>query len=101
MFPAPVQPKGSRDKWESEGEEEEGEEAVVSDAEGGAAGQRCGSEPGGLTCAICLSTIGGEEVPLADLAMVKGCDHMYCGELQVLRRVAGGWGVGLTEFDGL
>lgn len=33
------------------------------------------SEPGDMTCAICLHTI-----QLEDMAMVKGCDHMYCGE---------------------
>ena len=32
------------------------------------------SDHGGeLTCAICLG-----DVPLADMAMVKGCDHLYC-----------------------
>lgn len=31
------------------------------------------SEPGEMTCAICLQTI-----QLEDLALVKGCDHMYC-----------------------
>lgn len=31
------------------------------------------SEPGDLTCAICLNSI-----PLENLALVKGCDHMYC-----------------------
>lgn len=32
-------------------------------------------EEGGDTCAICLSTI-----ELEDLAIVKGCEHIYCGE---------------------
>ncbi|KAL4433938.1 hypothetical protein ABPG75_000379 [Micractinium tetrahymenae] len=31
------------------------------------------SEPGDMTCAICLGSI-----PLENLALVKGCDHMYC-----------------------
>lgn len=31
------------------------------------------SEPGEMTCAICLG-----EIPLEDLAMIKGCDHIYC-----------------------
>lgn len=31
------------------------------------------SEAGDLTCAICLG-----EIQLENLAMVKGCDHMYC-----------------------
>jgi len=43
-----------------EQEEEEGKEAV-------------NSEPGEMTCAICLG-----EIPLEDLAMIKGCDHIYC-----------------------
>ena len=41
-------------------EEEEEKEAV-------------NSEPGEMTCAICLG-----EIPLEDLAMIKGCDHIYC-----------------------
>jgi len=31
------------------------------------------SHAGDLTCAICLC-----DIPLEDLAMVKGCDHIYC-----------------------
>lgn len=31
------------------------------------------SESGDLLCAICLC-----DIPLEDVAMVKGCDHMYC-----------------------
>lgn len=31
------------------------------------------SEPGDMTCAICLS-----DIQLENLAMVKGCDHIYC-----------------------
>lgn len=33
------------------------------------------SEAGDLTCAICLG-----DIRLEDMAMVKGCDHIYCGE---------------------
>lgn len=33
------------------------------------------SEPDDLTCAICLGSIA-----LADIALVKGCDHMYCAK---------------------
>lgn len=32
------------------------------------------SGAGDLTCAVCL-----EDIPLADMAIIKGCDHMYCG----------------------
>lgn len=31
-------------------------------------------EPNDWTCAICL-----DSVPTADLAVVKGCEHTYCG----------------------
>ena len=34
-----------------------------------------GSEAGDMTCAICL-----QNIPLEELAMVKGCDHWFCGE---------------------
>lgn len=58
--------------WESKGKgplaaEEQGEEE---EGRGG-----CSSEAGDLTCAVCLG-----EIALEDLALVKGCDHMYCGE---------------------
>jgi hypothetical protein len=29
-----------------------------------------------MTCAICL-----DQIPVEDLCMVKGCDHVYCGML--------------------
>ena len=35
------------------------------------------SGAGELTCAICLG-----DIPLEDMAMVKSCDHIYCGEQQ-------------------
>lgn len=28
-----------------------------------------------MTCAICL-----ERTPLVEIALVKGCEHQYCGE---------------------
>lgn len=31
--------------------------------------------PGDFTCAICLN-----EIDLPELAMVKGCEHVYCGK---------------------
>lgn len=30
-----------------------------------------------LTCAICL-----DQIPPVDLAVVKGCEHLYCGRCQ-------------------
>jgi hypothetical protein len=30
--------------------------------------------PNEMTCAICL-----EQTPLAELALIKGCEHQYCG----------------------
>ena len=34
---------------------------------------RSASDAGELTCAVCLG-----DIPLADMAMIKGCDHIYC-----------------------
>ncbi|KAI3434680.1 hypothetical protein D9Q98_002744 [Chlorella vulgaris] len=48
-------------------EQEEGGEVSVPPA------SPRGSEAGDLTCAICLNSI-----PLENMALVKGCDHMYC-----------------------
>lgn len=36
--------------------------------------QSSASGAGDLTCAVCL-----EEIPLEDMAIVKGCEHIYCG----------------------
>ncbi|EFN57292.1 hypothetical protein CHLNCDRAFT_143887 [Chlorella variabilis] len=82
--------KGKRPLSEEEEEEEEAAVQAAGGASGsgdgagssGAAGEEeeeaapqspRGSEPGDLTCAICL---GG--IPLENMALVKGCDHMYC-----------------------
>lgn len=45
----------------------------AADGDAGQQGGDSGSDAGDLTCAICL---GG--IPLENLALVKGCEHMYC-----------------------
>ncbi|KAI7835857.1 hypothetical protein COHA_010254 [Chlorella ohadii] len=94
----PVQDKGKRpvvdddQGYSSSDEEEDGGPYASDGAPGSAAGGAEGaaeaaadgaggqpglaaedSEPGDLTCAICLNNI-----PLENLALIKGCDHMYC-----------------------
>lgn len=32
-------------------------------------------EANDMTCAICL-----DQIPVAELCAIKGCDHVYCGE---------------------
>lgn len=69
---------GDFDDWELKTQEVKGTDVWESEEEANpacASGSKSDheSEPGDLTCAICLANI-----PLEDLAMVKGCDHMYC-----------------------
>lgn len=49
-------------------------EDTVAANPGNGEGHTCEAE-GDMTCAICLG-----EIPLEDLAMVKGCDHIYCAQ---------------------
>jgi hypothetical protein len=37
-----------------------------------------GGEANDMTCPICL-----DQIELEELAVVKGCDHVYCGEAQL------------------
>lgn len=67
-----------RERGRAAGEEEKEGRSVGERGAGSGAGASPpdsprGSEPGDLTCAICLHNI-----ELENLAMVKGCDHMYC-----------------------
>lgn len=39
-------------------------------------GEEAAEEADDMTCAICL-----ERTPLIEIALVKGCEHQYCGEL--------------------
>ncbi|KAL4441859.1 hypothetical protein ABPG77_003775 [Micractinium sp. CCAP 211/92] len=55
------------------GEGSSGAGECASDAAGDPPQSPRHSEPGDMTCAICLGSI-----PLENLALVKGCDHMYC-----------------------
>lgn len=81
--------KGKRPVQEDDSDSEDAEECPQKEGNGGPSGSGAGegssdaaadppqsprdSEPGDMTCAICLGSI-----PLENLALVKGCDHMYC-----------------------
>jgi len=39
-----------------------------------AAEQAASDTPDDMTCAICL-----ERTPITDIALLKGCEHQYCG----------------------
>jgi hypothetical protein len=42
-----------------------------------AAEQAASDTPDDMTCAICL-----ERTPITDIALIKGCEHQYCGMCQ-------------------
>lgn len=69
-------------EWDSDDDEDDVEDAVpcetqeeIAGAREHVASPRKGSESGDLTCAICLG-----DIALENMAMVKGCDHIYCAK---------------------
>jgi len=78
-----VSGKGKRPTVIDDVEERGSEDGYGSEAEASSSAQpqcpaspaKSGSDPGDFTCAICLG-----DIKLEEMAMVKGCDHIYCGE---------------------
>lgn len=59
-----------------ENDEQQQQQEVANEEEGGHSSSA--EEADDMTCAICL-----ERTPLTEIALVKGCEHQYCGEYTV------------------